>query len=88
MQQDAGVRIDRLADAQTEAIAAKHYLQVTQDHFTKVVQVPMQQPTVLPRTGPQATLPAQKKTPVLQGFAAGCGVCCTPVKWRIGDSNP
>ena len=28
----------------------------------------------MPRTGPQATFPAHEKTPVLQGFAAGCEV--------------
>ena len=79
MLQDAGVRIDRLADAKTEAIASKHYLQMTPDHFTKAVQSPVQQAVVWPCMGSQATLPAHKKTPVLQGFA---------VKWRIGGSNP
>ena len=58
----------------TEAVAAKHYLQVTEDHFTKALQNALQHPAVLPRTGPQATLPAHEKTPVLQGFAAGCEV--------------
>ena len=58
----------------TEAIASKHYLQVTEDHFAKAVQNPVQHPAVLPRTGSQATLPAHEKTPVLQGFAAGCEV--------------
>jgi hypothetical protein len=55
----------------TEAIAAKHYLQVTDDHFSKAVRNPVQQPAVLPRTGSQADRTAQEKTPVLQGFAAG-----------------
>ena len=57
----------------SQPIAAKHYLQVTDDHFTKALQ----QPAVLPRTGPQPELPAHKKTPVLQGFAAGCEVVHT-----------
>ena len=61
----------------TEAIASKHYLQVTEDHFAKAVQNPVQHPAVLPRTGSQATLPAHEKTPVLQGFAAGCEVVHT-----------
>ena len=61
----------------TEAVAAKHYLQVTEDHFTKALQNALQHPAVLPRTGPQATLPAHEKTPVLQGFAAGCEVVHT-----------
>ena len=53
-------------------IAAKHYLQVTDDHFTKALQNALQQPAVLPRTGSQAGLPAHEKTPVLQGDASGC----------------
>ena len=43
------------------AIAAKHYLQVTDDHFTKALQ----QPAVLPRTGSQAGLAADEKTHLL-----------------------
>jgi hypothetical protein len=56
----------------TEAIASKHYLQVTEDHFAKALQNALQHPAVLPRTGSQAGLPAHKQTPVLQGGAAGC----------------
>ena len=55
----------------TEAIASKHYLQVTEDHFAKAVRNPVQQPAVLPRTGPQATSVEDEKTPVLQGNASG-----------------
>ena len=69
----------------TEAIASKHYLQVTEDHFAKAVQNPAQQPAVLPRTGSQATLLAHEKTPVLQGFAAGCEVVHTG---RVEDRGP
>ena len=58
----------------TEPVASKYYLQVTEDHFAKAVQNPVQQPAVLPRTGSQATLPAQEKTPVLRGSAAECDV--------------
>ena len=66
----------------TEAIASKHYLQVTEDHFARAVeqgapkegQKEGQQPAVLPRRGAQPELAAHKKTPVLQGFAAGCEV--------------
>ena len=36
-----------------------------------------QQPAVLPRRGAQPELAAHKKTPVLQGFAAGCEVVHT-----------
>ena len=64
----------------TEAIASKHYLQVTEDHFARAVeqgapkegQKEGQQPAVLPRRGAQPELAAHKKTPVLQGFATGC----------------
>ena len=58
----------------SQPIAAKHYLQVTDDHFTKALQNALQQPAVLPRTGSQAGLAAQEKTPVLQGSAAECDV--------------
>ena len=44
------------------------------DHFAKTLQNALQYPAVLPRTGSQATLPAHKKTPVSQGFAAECEV--------------
>ena len=52
----------------SQPIAAKHYLQVTDDHFTKALQ----QPAVLPPTGSQAGLAEDEKTPVLQGDASGC----------------
>ena len=56
----------------SQPIAAKHYLQVTDDHSTKAVRNPVQQPAVLPRTGSQPGSTAQEKTPVLQGLATGC----------------
>ena len=52
-------------------MAAKHYLQLTDDHFAKAVRNPVQQPAVLPRTGSQAGLAEDEKTPVLQGNASG-----------------
>ena len=58
----------------TESVAAKHYLQVTEDHFTKALQNALRHPAVLPRRGSQPELLAHEKTPVLQGFAAGCEV--------------
>ena len=83
----APIEIQMVCDwiGNTETVASKHYLQVTEDHFARTVeqgapkegQREGQQPAVLPRTGPQATLPAHKKTPVLQGFAAGCEVVQT-----------
>ena len=57
---------ETLAEAVPEP--AKHSLRVTEDHFAKAVQNPVQQPV---------TLPAHEKTPVLQGFTAGCEVMHT-----------
>ena len=55
---------------------------MTEDHFARAVeqgapkggQKEGQQPAVLPRRGAQPELAAHEKTPVLQGFAAGCEV--------------
>ena len=58
----------------SQPIAAKHYLQVTDDHFSKAVRNPVQQPAVLARTGSQADHTAHEKTPVLQGSASECDV--------------
>ena len=59
---------------------------IADDHFAKALQDALQHPVVLPRTGSQATLPADKKIPVLQGFAAGAR-WCTSAEWRIGVSH-
>jgi hypothetical protein len=56
----------------SQPIAAKHYLQVTDDHFSKAVRNSVPQLAVLPRTGSQPELAAQENTPVLQGSAGGC----------------
>ena len=56
---------------------SKQSAEVTEDHFAKALQNALQHPAVLPRTGPQAELLAHEKTPVLQGFAAGCEVVQT-----------
>jgi integrase len=53
----------------SEAVAKKHYLQVTDEHFEKAVQNPVQQPAVLPCNGSQADSTRHEKTPVLQGLA-------------------
>ena len=58
------------ARSELRPVAAKHHLQVTDDHFSKALQ----QPAVLPRTGSQADRTAQEKTPVLQGSASECDV--------------
>ncbi len=56
----------------SQPIAAKHYLQVTDEHFEKAVRLRVQQPAVLPRTGSQAGLAEEEQIPVLQGDASGC----------------
>ena len=56
----------------SQPVAAKHYLQLTDDHFSKAVRNPVQQPAVLPRTGPQSDLALSTQAPVLQRDAANC----------------
>ena len=64
---------------------SKQSAEVTEDHFAKALQNALQHPAVLPRTGPQADLPAHEKPPVLQGFAAGCEVVQSG---RVKDRGP
>ena len=79
----AGTREIKLADefpmhvvcqwiGNSQPIAAKRYLQVTADHFTKAMQKALQQPAVLPRTGSQSDLALSTQAPVLHGDAANC----------------
>ena len=56
----------------SQPFAAKHYLQVTDDHFSKALQKALQQPAVLPRTGSQSDLALSTQAPVLHGDAANC----------------
>ena len=56
----------------SQPIAVKHYLQVTDDHFSKALQNALQQPAVLFRTGSQAGLATDENPPVFQGDASGC----------------
>ena len=56
----------------SQPVALKHYLQVTDEHFAKAVQNPVQQPAVLSRTGPHSDSAAHKNNPVLQGRATKC----------------
>ena len=56
----------------SQPIAAKHYLQVTDDHFSKALQKALQQPAVLPRTGSQSEFALSTQAPVLHGDAADC----------------
>ncbi len=57
----------------TEAIAAKHYLQVTEDHFSRALQNALRQPHATGGNGLQQEIARNEKTPALQGFATDCG---------------
>ena len=52
----------------SEAVAKKHYLQVTDEHFKKRAV----SGAANSRNGSQVAWTAHEKTPVLQGFAANC----------------
>ena len=77
----------------TELIASKHYLQVTEDHFARAVgqgaakggQKEGQQPAVLPRTGSQTDFPQMKQPPVVQGVAGGCTEVRNPLAGVDGN---
>ena len=56
----------------SESVARRHYLQVTDDHFAKAVQNPVQQPSANTRTASQGRDQAHEETPVLQGHATNC----------------
>jgi len=78
----------------SELIARKHYLQVTDDHYqlavgdvagadSKALQKAVQQPHETGSNGSQAGSDAHRKAPVLQGFAASCdGMQNHPVEDR------
>ena len=68
--------LQRLGDntARRKCGGAKHYLQVTDDHFrsaTKPTPEAAQQAHVGSRTESQPKLPAHEKTPILPEFATG-----------------
>jgi len=68
----------------SQAIAAKHYLQVTDEHNERALQNPVQQPAASSRKGLQADSAAHKETPVLQGYAAECDA--VPIS-GVGDTG-
>jgi hypothetical protein len=72
----------------SQPIAAKHYLQVTDDHFTRAVRNPVQQPAVLPRTGSQSELVLSTQAPVLQRDAADCEKVPERQAPRVGLEQP
>ena len=74
----------------TVAIAARHYIQVTDADFRKAAGAETiaahrtaQQVSEMGRKGSQE----KQKTPVFPGFAKGCYLLHPP-RWRIGGSNP
>ena len=65
----------------SQVVAAKHYLQVTDDHFaagaadsapTKAGRNPVQQPPATDENDLQATNAENEKTPDFQGFSGDC----------------
>jgi integrase len=66
------------------AIAAKHYLQVTDEHFDQAAQNPAQQTAATPRSGPQAESAAPRKTLDLPGIALPCDIVQTV---GVGDTG-
>lgn len=57
----------------SESTARRHYLRVTEDHFSKAAGTEAQQyPHAVGRTAPQAERTSHKKPLVLQGYASGC----------------
>ncbi|MCE9607586.1 MAG: site-specific integrase [Planctomycetia bacterium] len=74
----------------SEAVARKHYLQVTDDHFAKAsgqavkpVQNTVQQSAETTRIEPQPAKSAHEKTPGFPGFSASCDLvheCIVPLR--------
>lgn len=72
----------------SEAVARKHYLQLTDDHFAKAVgevpktapplpsavQNPVQQNAELARTAPHAEMAEKAQPPFFPGFAELCDI--------------
>ena len=56
----------------SQNVAAKHYLQVTDEHYVSAAQNPAQQAHAEGSLGSQEESPAQKKPPVLPGVASDC----------------
>ena len=68
----------------TEAIASRHCLQVTDKHFARAVQNPVQQPAVSARIGSQADSAVDESTVVLQACASQCD--CLPLS-QVDDTG-
>lgn len=56
----------------SQPVAAKHYLQVTDEHFEKAVQNPVQQAAAEPRTGLEGKIAPDQEGVELQSVANTC----------------
>ncbi len=71
----------------SQSVARKHYLQVTDEHFQKAAQNPAQSVHALSCNTSQAFRPPNKKNLFCRGLRAGA-ILYKWAEWRIGDSNP
>jgi len=67
------------------AIARKHYLQVTDDHFKKAVRNPVPSVPEMARTASQTVWPEMKQPPDMQGVAATCELARKPLAGVDGN---
>lgn len=63
----------------SQAVAKKHYLQVTEEHFARAVQNAVQQPAAGGRINPQEQMPRSVQRQAIQQFAGTCGLSRTQV---------
>ncbi len=56
----------------SQPVAAKHYLQVTEEHFEQAVQKAVQHGSEVDRIASQVETLAHRKSPEKQGFATVC----------------
>jgi len=59
----------------SQPVAAKHYLQVTEDHYRKAAQNPAQHPAESPRTGSQGSRD-ERTEPAFCGLVPEDATCC------------
>ena len=68
-------------------VAKEHDRQVTDDHFAKAVQNPVQQPAETARNGRKWCWPEITKPPFCRGLRKIANARRV-IMWRIGDLNP
>jgi hypothetical protein len=67
-----------------QSVAVKHYLQVTDEHFQKVVHFPVQYPTADPCSKLQDESEEDQETPCLPNYTNTCSYVHMPELHRIG----